>query len=227
MPKRTVTVLGALLWARLHAAVAAGAVTDGAGNRRRSSPEARAADKAVGGKQGSTYPALSREQEMELLNWLEKRRPRKYEGLTGLRDKDLQGYRRQLRYWWTRLLKLKGKPDKVQDAYLGLWEIYLKRWQLARKYAGAADKNEKAKLHAELLKLETRYFTYNLIVREYRLQELEKRLAELRGKLEAQRNTKGKQRQALILKSLEELLERMKPRKKGAARGRTTTRPAK
>ncbi len=163
---------------------------------------------------------LTEQQEAELMEMLQEKRPWLYERMSRMKQEDPEHYRRGLGRMWKWYHRYKEMPEEEKQKELAKQEERMKILRLAHKYHSTQDPKERAGIEKELRKAVSKGFDSQMERRRQSLKKMEERLERLRSKLEEHE----KNRNEVIEKRVKHILE--KPRHRPGRKDGPTSRPA-
>ncbi len=166
-------------------------------------------------------PALSEQQEAELLAALKDKQPRRYRHLVELRQEKPKIYRRVLGLTWQWYQRWKDLPPAVQDAAVAVQVARFRIRRTLRAFHAARDPQKKAQFHKSLASSVARQFDAQQTLSEHRVQKLKQSIARLEEKLRRQAEGRDK----IIRQRVQRYLAAPPPGKFGPPRSRGATRP--
>ena len=178
----------------------------GSGRGPGTAPGSRRSDGPGGYGRGGfrhRFTRLTKEQETELLEHLEKHQPEVFKHLTGLREKDERSYRYYLSRAWGAYRRLKDLPEELRKKILAKDGARRKIFHLLRAIREAKTESEKKRLTAELRVPVTVVFEVEQAEAQYRLTQLAKEIERVREEIKA----RLAQRDKIIADRIERLVE--------------------
>jgi hypothetical protein len=154
-----------------------GIARDEAGSRPTSRPATRPGPRRGG-------PALSEDQERELLSVLKDKQPGHYQRLVELRDSHPRRYRWALLSAWRWYRRWRAMPEDIREAANAAQNAKIMIYRTLQELREADDDYARFRLRRELRHAVRQEFEAELVVREYRLAQLEAELERLRAELE-------------------------------------------
>lgn len=137
---------------------------------------------AKGAESGPGEPAMTEQQEADVLKFLEERRPEFYDQLKGLKQSNPIHYKVAMHSVWRMYREWRQMPKDVQDALLAEQEAKIKMIRLSRAVQDAGP-NGDAKLKEQLKVAVTEHFGAEQKRMEAQLTRLEEQIERLRKDL--------------------------------------------
>jgi hypothetical protein len=128
-------------------------------------------------------PAITDQQEAELMGVLSERRPEEANRLRRLKSENPREHRLALAAAWKAYQLWKDLPPEIQRLHEIQQRARLEAWRLSQAYLAAKDNNLKERIRARILAVLGEDFDAEQGIREYRLGQLEEQLKRLRAEL--------------------------------------------
>lgn len=178
MPKRVIAALAII------AAISVTAMLTGDADEERSDasrgPRTRPAWRGRG-------PALSEQQQQEVLEMLKEHQLGHYQRLMELREQDPDRYQAALHSAWRWYLRYKSMPEEVRQAANDSRNAKIAIYRVTRELQNTHDTYMRTRLVKELRQALRQEFQADLVVREYRLNQIEAELERLREEFQQRR----------------------------------------